>query len=62
MSPAQEKDCVSRLPIHAIMNSGTVPPTVNKSVNAAAPARPMRKLTRPPHRSPKPPKKSLPSA
>ena len=60
--PAQAMDCVSRLPNQATMNSGIGCPNANSRVKAVAPASPIRKLIRPPQKSPSPVRNSLPSA
>src|SRR5277367_4496453 len=62
ISPAHEIDWVRRLPIQAIVNNGRLSPDANISVNRVAPPRPIRKLIRPPQKSPSPVKKIFPSA
>ena len=48
MRPAHAIDCVRRFPNQAIMKSGIVLPAANCRVKIVAPARPIKKLTRPP--------------
>src|ERR1700688_3790031 len=62
MSPAHATDWVSRFPIHAMVNTGRKEPVANIIVKTVAPARPIKKLTRPPQKSPNPHRNSLPSA
>ena len=62
MSPAHAIDWVRRLPIQATVNSGRLSSVANRSVNPVAPHKPMRKLIRPPQKSPRPVRNSLPTA
>src|ERR1700724_277573 len=62
MSPAHATDWVSRFPIHATVNTGRKEPVANINVKNVAPERTLKKLPRPPQKSPNPPRNSLPSA
>ncbi len=55
-------DCTKRLPNQATPKSRIELLIENSRVKAAAPASPIRKLVRPPQKSPSPVKNSLPTA